>query len=119
MPRIASHSAFALASSSFIFLTWAAGGADKRIRLYNRDHSDAHGKLLGKTPPSAPYVLNSPDGLKTAAELPKPYWVAALGKVGLKLNATPSTLSDIQFQFVHHMFAATILTHALSQNDLG
>jgi hypothetical protein len=100
-------------------LTWAAGGADKRIRLYNRDHSDAHGKLLGKTPPSAPYVLNSSDGLKTAAELPKKYWVAALGKVGLKLNATPSTLSDVQFQFAHHMFAATMLTHALSQNDLS
>ena len=103
-------------------LKWAAGGADKRIRLYNRDHADVHGELLGNTPPSAPYVRNSADGLKTAAELPKPYWLAALGKVGLKLNATPDTpkhRAEVQFQFAHHMFAATILTHALSQNDLS
>ena len=99
-------------------LTWAAGGADKRIRLYNRDHSDAHGKLVGKTPPSAPYVLNSADGLNTAAELPKPYWLAALAKVGIKLNAIPDTpkhRGEVEFLFAHHMFAATMLTHALSQ----
>jgi hypothetical protein len=103
-------------------LTWAAGGADKRIRLYNRDHSDAHGKVLGKTPPPAPYLLNSADGRNTAAELPTAYWLAALDKVGIKLIFTPDTpknRADAQFQFAHHMFAATLLTHALSQNDLG
>jgi hypothetical protein len=100
-------------------LTWAAGGADKRIRLYNRDHSNAHGKLLGKAPPSAPYVLNSADGLKTAAELPEPFWLAALAKVGVKYNAVPDTpkhRAEVQFLFAHHMFAATMLTHALSQS---
>ncbi len=97
-------------------LTWSAGGTDKRIRLYNRDHSDAHGKLLGQPTPSAPYVRNSSNGRNTAAELPTADWIAALAKVGGDVNGMSAR---DRFAFAHHMFAASMLTHALSQNDLS
>ncbi len=93
--------------------TWAGAG-DKRIRLYMRDHSASHAKLLGKTPPGAPYVLNSPDGLRTAAEIPTKYWTAALAKV-----VGPIDPKWDGFGFAHHMFAAAMLTHALSQTDFS
>jgi hypothetical protein len=97
-------------------LNWEAkSGTDKRIRLYMRLHAKAHNDLIGATP-SAPYVRNSsPDGRRTAAELPTPVWTAALTKW---LGRDPKFNADDAFSFAHHMFAATMLTHALSQNDL-
>ena len=114
-------------------LAWQGdpGVTNKRIRLYMRMHSDAHGQLLGtydsakgtmapKSPPSAPYVQNSADGLRTAAELPPKIWSSASLKYGgLKIPADKD-----EWLFAHHMFAATLLTHALAphppaQHDLG
>jgi hypothetical protein len=92
---------------------WAADNPDKRIRLYMRDRAGAQKKLLGKEPPSAPYVANTADGLRTTAELPKEIWVAALTKLGFTL---PNQNYN-WFNFAHHMFAGTMLVHALSQVD--
>ena len=91
---------------------WAtATGADKRIRLYMRLSTAAHQQLMGKTPPASPFV--SSGKLRTAAWIPQNYWTAAALKFG-KRTIDPSD----GFSFSHHMFAATMLTHALSQNDL-
>jgi hypothetical protein len=93
---------------------WAKDNPDKRIRLYMRDPADAQKQLLGKNPPPAPYVGNTADGLRTAAALPSKVWVAAL-KTQLGV-ALPNV--DYQwFSFAHHMFAGTMLVHALSQVD--
>jgi hypothetical protein len=109
-------------------LTWAENPkiTGRRIRLYMRDHSDAHALLLGtydetkgtmvpvKSVPSIPYVKNSVDGLRTAAELHQRFWIAPLkefaGRTIALGNAFPPT---------HHLFAATLLTHALAQKDLS
>jgi hypothetical protein len=99
-------------------LNWEKkSGTDKRIRLYMRFHAKAHNDLIGATP-SAPYVHNSsPDGRRTAAELPTAVWTAALTKwIGHPLDPKKFTANDA-FGFAHHMFAATMLTHALSQKD--
>jgi hypothetical protein len=109
-------------------LRWAGNPkiTDKRIRLYMRDHSDAHARLLGtfddakgtmvptKALPSRPYVSNSSDGLRTAGELHEEYWIAAVHKI----NPTLQIDKPDEWLFAHHMFAATILTHALSQGPI-
>ncbi len=93
---------------------WAKDNPDKRIRLYMRDAADAQKQLLAKSPPSAPYVSNTADGLRTAAQLPKEVWVAALKK---QLGVALPNVDDNWFGFAHHMFAGTMLVHALSQLD--
>ncbi len=109
-------------------LAWAGNPktTGKRIRLYMRDHSNSHALLLGayddakktmvpvNSVPSIPYVRNSADGLRTAAELREEFWLGPIQKLaGLTIR------KDDQFLFVHHMFAATLLTHALAQKDLS
>jgi hypothetical protein len=94
-------------------LTWA-GSADKRIRLYMRYQSASHAKLLkGKSLPSSPYILNSSDNRRTAAVLADPDWARAYTK------ATGRTVGKWNWQWSHHLFAATMLTHALAQGDLS
>ena len=93
---------------------WAKDNPDKRIRLYMRDPAAAQKQLLGKDAPSAPYVSNTADGLRTAAELPSEVWVAALKK---QLNFALPNVNNNWFSFAHHMFAGTMLVHALSQVD--
>lgn len=93
---------------------WAQDNPDKRIRLYMRDPAAAQKQLLGKDAPSAPYVSNTADGLRTAAQLPKEVWVAALKK---QLNFALPNVNNNWFSFAHHMFAGTMLVHALSQVD--
>ncbi len=91
-------------------LTWA-GTADKRIRLYMRHPSDAHKKLVGKTP-GAPDIVNSPDKRRTAAVISDDNWVAAFKK------ATGGSLKK-DWSYSHHIICATMLTHALAQGDLS
>jgi hypothetical protein len=96
-------------------MTWSDAGTDKRIRLYMRYASSAHTRLLAKPPAAAVYVANSTDGGKrTGAVLPEESWTAALTKI---FGAQPK--SFVAWEFAHHMFAATMLTHALSQGDLS
>jgi hypothetical protein len=93
-------------------MTWAKG-TDKRIRLYMRYPSTAHTQLLRTTPSASIYVLNSSDGgRQTAAVLPSESWKAALVKI-----FGPQGKSFVAWSFAHHMFAGTMLTHALSQGD--
>jgi hypothetical protein len=91
-------------------LTWA-GTADKRIRLYMRYPSDAHVKLLGKTP-GAPYVQNSADKRRTAAVISDDTWVTTFKRV------TGGSITK-DWQYSHHIICATMLTHALAQGDLS
>jgi hypothetical protein len=94
-------------------LTWA-GKADKRIRLYMRYPSASHSKLLpGKSLPSSPYILNSSDNRRTAAVLSDADWAKAFTK------ATGRSAGKWNWQWSHHLFAATMLTHALAQGDLS
>jgi subtilisin family serine protease len=86
-------------------------GGDKRIRLYSRDSTSSHEKLLGAKPPSAPYVKNSSDDKRSAAELPVSSWETAFK------NAFGKPVS-LDWQFAHHTICATMLTHALAQGDL-
>ena len=93
-------------------LTWAGANGDKRIRLYTRDSSPSHAKLLGSKPPNAPYVKNSPDGMRTAAALPTSAWIRTFKDVlGSKV--------DLAWWDAHHFIPATVLTHAVQQGDLG
>ena len=79
------------------------------------DPAAAQKQLLGKDAPSAPYVSNIADGFRTAAQLPKEVWVAALKK---QLNPSRCrTVNNNWFSFAHHMFAGTMLVHARSQVD--
>jgi hypothetical protein len=96
-------------------LLWAKSSTDKAVRLYMRYPADAHKKLLDKTPPAAPYVVNSSVARRTAAVLPPEIWTAALTKIFGAQD--PKTF--VAWSFAHHMFAATMLTHALSQKDLS
>ena len=91
-------------------LTWA-GTADKRIRLYMRRPSAAHVKLIGKTP-GAPSVDSSADKRRTAAVVSDDNWVAAFAK------ATGGAMKS-NWSYSHHIIAATMLTHALAQEDLS
>jgi hypothetical protein len=93
---------------------WAKDDPNKRIRLYMRDPADAQKQLLDKKPPSGPYVSSTADGLRTAAELPSKLWVAALKT---QLGVDLPNVDDQWFSFAHHMFAGTMLVHALSQLD--
>ena len=93
-------------------MKWAPAGTDKRIRLYMRYTSSAHRRLLENTTPSAAvYVANSSDGRRTAAVLPPGTWQAALVKIFGAQNK-----SFVAWSFAHHMFASTMLTHAMSQH---
>jgi hypothetical protein len=97
-------------------LEWAKSGADKAVRLYMRYPTVAHKKLLEKTSPAVPYVANSSVARRTAAVLPTEIWIAALTKIFGAPDPDPKKF--VAWSFAHHMFAATMLTHALWQKDL-
>ena len=67
----------------------------------------------GKSLPSAPYILNSSDNRRTAAVLSDTDWAKAFTK------ATGRPAGKWNWQWSHHLFAATMLTHALAQGDLS
>jgi hypothetical protein len=92
-------------------LLWAGGAdRDKRIRLYTRKPSPSHAKLLGSAPPTEPYVRNSPDDRRSASEVSLASWTRTLANI---FGGSPS----LDWQYVHHTIAATMLTHALAQGD--
>jgi hypothetical protein len=93
-------------------LMWAGGvSSDKRIRLYSRSTTSSHKKLLGSTPPAEPYVRNSSDNKRSAAVLPVSSWKKTFKSVF-------GRDADLDWQYAHHVIAATMLTHALAQGDI-
>jgi hypothetical protein len=92
-------------------LLWAGSAdRDKRIRLYTRLPRPSHAKLLGSTPPAEPYVRNSPDDRRSASVVTVSSWTRSFAQA---LGWTPS----LDWQYAHHVIAATMLTHALAQGD--
>jgi hypothetical protein len=92
-------------------LLWAGSAdRDKRIRLYTRLPQSSHAKLLGSTPPAEPYALNSADNRRSASVVTVSSWTRTFAKV---FATTPS----LDWQYAHHVIAATMLTHALAQGD--
>lgn len=91
--------------------SWAGTSSDKAVRLYSREHTNAHQKLLGSAPPSSPYIRNSPDGKRTAAEIPFDAWKTIFKSVS-------NEKFDFDWQYAHHNICATMLTHALAQGDI-
>jgi hypothetical protein len=92
-------------------LLWAGSAdRDKRIRLYTRLPQSSHAKLLGSPPPAEPYALNSADNRRSASVVTVSSWTRTFAKV---FGSTPS----LDWQYAHHVIAATMLTHALAQGD--
>ena len=90
-------------------LAWSeAPETGRRVVLYSQNAHAAHTKLLGHTPPPAPFVESSPDGTRTAAVLPAATWRATVEA------ATGKPQPTWGFQNTHQVISAMMLTHAMA-----
>jgi len=91
-------------------LKWADKDADKRIRLYLR-YSWPSLKRLVAPLPSPPFFSDPPpsgNNNRTLCVIPIETWTKTVGRA-------PSR--PLLFNDVHHLMAATMLTHAFAQGD--
>ncbi|MEO7190182.1 MAG: hypothetical protein ABI051_03930 [Vicinamibacterales bacterium] len=86
-------------------LQWAAGGVDKRIRLYMQFTWPSLKKLMDKPLPDPPFFATSADRRRTVSVVTNSTWAKAFRR-------------PIKWVVVHHAVAATMLTHALAQKDV-
>ena len=104
-------------------LAWAgAAGRDKRVRFYNQDSQPGDGDLwpalktfakhLPAPLPKEPFIANSTDKRLTLGFVSRASWKALI-----KQAAGVQLTGDV-WAYVHHATAATMLSHALSTDDL-
>jgi hypothetical protein len=90
-------------------LAWAGQNSDKRIRLYVQYPWPSLQKLVDTRLPSPPFFAKpSGNNQRTVAVIPNATWTKTVGRA-------PS--QPLEWKHVHHLVAATMLTHALAQGD--
>lgn len=101
-----------------VAIKWMKTKTDKKLRLYVRGlppqvgyKQPAHEMLLGTAAPASPFIFTSPDKKRTVALLRLKDWQQTIS------NSAPGAWPDEDWD-AHHLIAATMLVHALAQNDL-
>ena len=91
-------------------LQWSDDHADKRIRLYVQYSWPSLQRLVDTRLPSPPFFAkpSGTDNKRTVAVIPNETWTKTVGRA-------PS--QPLEWAHVHHLMAATMLTHALAQGD--